>query len=154
PSDGGLCRRRRAMREGTYTTLACHHDPSVRAALAARLTSAGADDWSLTPVHPALLHARVAAYQRQGDLQALAVRQRRHAAALQRQADSLRKSVIPVGVTLLATHDFGRLLETILVEAKTLCNADGGTLYLRTEDDQLRFVIVRNDSLGIAMGGT
>jgi pimeloyl-ACP methyl ester carboxylesterase len=49
--------------------------------------------------------------------------------------------------------DFDRLLERIVLEAQQLCNADGGTLYLRTEDDRLRFVIVRNRSLNIAMGG-
>lgn len=42
----------------------------------------------------------------------------------------------------------------ILVEAKNLCNADGGTLYLRTEDDHLRWAIVRNRSLDFKLGGT
>ncbi|MBM4361369.1 MAG: GAF domain-containing protein [Deltaproteobacteria bacterium] len=59
-----------------------------------------------------------------------------------------------VGISLGAERNKDRLLETILVEAKTLCNADGGTLYLRTDDDQLRFAIMRTDSLGIAVGGT
>ena len=44
-------------------------------------------------------------------------------------------------------------MELILLEAKDLCNADGGTLYLRDEDE-LRFAIMRTDSLDIAMGGT
>src|SRR5690606_19571954 len=39
-------------------------------------------------------------------------------------------------------------------EAKRISRADGGTLYLRTEDDQLRFAILRNDTLGIAFGGS
>jgi GAF domain-containing protein len=73
---------------------------------------------------------------------------------LERRFDALIKAVIPIGVALLATRDFQRMLETILLEAKALCHADGGTLYLRTDDDQLRFVMLRNDSLGIAMGGT
>lgn len=38
--------------------------------------------------------------------------------------------------------------------AKELTNADGGTLYLMTEEDSLNFKIVRTDSLNIAMGGT
>lgn len=59
-----------------------------------------------------------------------------------------------VGIALSAEHDTDRLMERILVEAKDLCRADGGTLYMRTEDDHLRFAIVRNDSLGIALGGT
>lgn len=59
-----------------------------------------------------------------------------------------------VGTALSAERDKDRLLEMILLEAKTLCRADGGTLYLRTEDDTLRFAIMRTDSLGIALGGT
>ncbi|MFK7999203.1 MAG: HD domain-containing phosphohydrolase [Polyangiales bacterium] len=59
-----------------------------------------------------------------------------------------------VGIALSAEHDTDRLMERILMEAKKLCRADGGTLYMRTEDDHLRFAIVRNDSLGIALGGT
>jgi GAF domain-containing protein len=45
-------------------------------------------------------------------------------------------------------------LETILLEAKDLSNADGGTLYLSDEDGNLKFEIMRTDSLKIAMGGT
>lgn len=59
-----------------------------------------------------------------------------------------------VGVALSAERNRDRLLESILIEAKELCNADGGTLYLRTEEDDLRFAIMRTDSLGIALGGT
>jgi HD-GYP domain-containing protein (c-di-GMP phosphodiesterase class II) len=59
-----------------------------------------------------------------------------------------------VGIALSAERNKDRLLEMILVEAKTLCNADGGTLYLRTDDDHLKFAIMRTDSLGIALGGT
>ncbi|HEX2880981.1 MAG TPA: GAF domain-containing protein, partial [Polyangiaceae bacterium] len=59
-----------------------------------------------------------------------------------------------IGVALSAEQNKDRLVEMILLEAKTLCNADGGTLYLRTDEDELRFVILRNDTLGIALGGT
>jgi len=45
-------------------------------------------------------------------------------------------------------------LETILLEAKDLSNADVGTLYLSDEDGNLKFEIMRTDSLKIAMGGT
>ena len=64
------------------------------------------------------------------------------------------KRLIEIGIALSAERDHNRLLETILVEAMDLCNADGGSLYLRTADDTLRFEIMRTDSLGIAMGGT
>ena len=58
-----------------------------------------------------------------------------------------------IGVALSSEKDINRLLETILDAAKTITNADGGTLY-RVIDDQLKFEIVLNDSLKIAMGGT
>jgi HD-GYP domain-containing protein (c-di-GMP phosphodiesterase class II) len=60
-----------------------------------------------------------------------------------------------IGAALSHERDIDRLLETILVAAKTITHADGGTLYRMSEDERsLRFEIVRNDSLGIAMGGT
>ncbi len=74
--------------------------------------------------------------------------------ALEQRFEAIVKAVIPIGVTLLGARDFQALLEQILLEAKTLCRADGGTLYLRTDADELRFVIMRNDSLGISLGGS
>ena len=62
--------------------------------------------------------------------------------------------LIEIGIALSAERDINRLMEMILLEAKDLCNADGGTLYLRTDDDRLKFEIMRTDSLKIAMGGT
>ncbi len=60
-----------------------------------------------------------------------------------------------IGVSLSKERDITRLLETILLAAKTITNADGGTLYRTTEDGAaLRFEILRTDSLNIAMGGT
>jgi HD-GYP domain-containing protein (c-di-GMP phosphodiesterase class II) len=59
-----------------------------------------------------------------------------------------------VGLSLSAEKNKDRLVEMILLEAKALCRADGGTLYLRTEDDQLAFDMMHTDSLGLALGGT
>jgi len=60
-----------------------------------------------------------------------------------------------IGAALSKERDINRLLETILVAAKTITHADGGTLYRMTEDRHaLRFEILRTDSLHIAMGGT
>ena len=58
-----------------------------------------------------------------------------------------------IGVSLSREKDLGRLLETILLAAKELANADAGTLYL-VEDGMLKFEILRTDSLSIAFGGT
>ena len=58
-----------------------------------------------------------------------------------------------IGIALSQERDIDKLLETILVAAKNLTHADGGTLY-RLVDGKLQFEIVRTDSLSIAMGGT
>jgi len=70
-----------------------------------------------------------------------------------RRLNSLR-GIIPLGVALSAEKDFSRLLETIVIEAQRITSADAGSLYLRTEDNQLKFVILRNESLQMALGGT
>ncbi|MDA0654250.1 MAG: GAF domain-containing protein [Proteobacteria bacterium] len=68
------------------------------------------------------------------------------------QGNVLRR-LIDVGIALSAEKDHNKLMERILVEAKAIYNADGGTFYLR-QDDRLSFAIMRNDSMGIALGGT
>jgi len=59
-----------------------------------------------------------------------------------------------IGVALSKETDTNRLLEAILVAAQKITNADGGTLYRMTEERTLKFEIMRNDTLQIAMGGT
>jgi len=59
-----------------------------------------------------------------------------------------------VGASLSAERDIDRLLESILVAAKTITRADGGTLYRVTEERTLRFEIVRTTSLRYYLGGT
>jgi GAF domain-containing protein len=72
-----------------------------------------------------------------------------------RRADDLLHVVIPIGVDLSSEKDFNRLLEKILVEAKAFCHAQAGILYLlRKEEQQLEYVIVRNDARHVALGGT
>jgi HD-GYP domain-containing protein (c-di-GMP phosphodiesterase class II) len=60
-----------------------------------------------------------------------------------------------IGAALSNERSIDALLEKILLAAKTITHADGGTLY-RTDEaaEHLRFEIMRTDSLGIAMGGT
>lgn len=70
-----------------------------------------------------------------------------------KRADSLLDIVIPIGIELSVEKDFGRLLEKMLLEAKSFCNADAGTLYL-VKNNHLEFAVVRNDTLDISMGGT
>lgn len=59
-----------------------------------------------------------------------------------------------IGIALSKERDTAKLLETILMAAKTLLHADGGTLYRLEEDSQqLRFEVLYNDSLHLHMGG-
>lgn len=59
-----------------------------------------------------------------------------------------------IGVALSVVKDPDQLLETILLGAKELTNSDAGTLYTATENQTLKFQILRTDSLNIAQGGT
>ncbi len=83
-------------------------------------------------------------------------------ATWQRRARDLER-LYRVGVALSAEQNKDRLVELILLEAKELTRADGGTLYLSIDNDavdghgdatHLRFAILRNDTLGVARGGT
>ncbi len=60
-----------------------------------------------------------------------------------------------IGTSLSKERDITRLLESILLAAKKITQADGGTLYRIDDSGQsLSFEIMRTDSLRIAMGGT
>ena len=111
----------------------------------------GAEDVMLCePFRPALFTRKVAlSLQKHRAEQQLAQNQLEYAKA-QKLANDLTQIILPVGRSLSKIHHFDRLLEKMLREAKAVCNADGGTLYLR-EGDELRFVILLNDSLGIAI---
>ena len=59
-----------------------------------------------------------------------------------------------IGVSLSNEANLARLLEGILLAAKAITRADGGTLYRVSEDRRaLHFEIVRTDSLNLAFGG-
>ena len=81
------------------------------------------------------------------------------AMAIQNVEDLFRRleQLNEIGASLSAERDINRLLESILLAAKAITRADGGTLYLLTEEDgtkRLKFEIMRTQSLNIAMGGT
>jgi DNA-binding response OmpR family regulator len=121
---------------------------------AARCIEMGADDFLIRPFDPIVLKSRVNICLERKRLHNLESTYLVHVHKEKERAEKLLNVVIPVGVALSAEKDFDRLLEMILLEAKALCDADGGTLYLRTDDDRLRFVMVHNNSLGVAAGGT
>jgi HD-GYP domain-containing protein (c-di-GMP phosphodiesterase class II) len=59
-----------------------------------------------------------------------------------------------IGIALSAERDHQRLLEMILLGAQEITNADGGTLYTITQDNHLKFEMMRNKSLSMYLGGT
>jgi diguanylate cyclase (GGDEF)-like protein len=61
--------------------------------------------------------------------------------------------LIDIGLALSAEKDIDSLLERILREAKSLADADAGSLYLKNTDKSLCFAIVLNDTLNIFQGG-
>lgn len=117
------------------------------------LMESGADDYLSLPISLPVLDAKTNIWIERKQLYELHRAYQDQIRSEKSRADDLLQVVIPLGVALSAEKDFNRLLETILLQAKTLCRADGGTLYLKTEDNHLRFVIVRNDTLKIQMGG-
>ena len=60
-----------------------------------------------------------------------------------------------IGASLSSERDISLLLEKIVVAAKQITRADGGTLYLLSADRRhLHFEIVRTSSLRLAFGGS
>ena len=64
------------------------------------------------------------------------------------------EKLIDIGIALSAEKNIARLLEMILLGAKTITNADGGTLYSVQDNRAVKMEIIRTDSLNFAMGGT
>ena len=63
--------------------------------------------------------------------------------------------LVKIGLGLSSEKRIDRLLEMIVSEARRFTHADGGTLYITSEDgESLDFTIVQNDSLGVFMGGS
>ncbi len=65
------------------------------------------------------------------------------------------KRLTEIGLALSAEKNINRLMEMILSEARAFTNADGGTLYIMSDDEsKLIFTIIQNDSINVRMGGT
>jgi len=72
----------------------------------------------------------------------------------EKNISNLLRELNEIGIALSVEKDHVRLLELILVKAMEITNADGGTLYSRTDDNQLKFETLHNRSLNIHKGGT
>jgi len=65
------------------------------------------------------------------------------------------RKLIDIGYKISSEKNYNKLLENILMGAKDLSNADGGTLYIFNQDENsLEFKIVSNSSLKISHGGS
>ena len=65
------------------------------------------------------------------------------------------KRLTRIGTALSAEQNIERLFEMIIEEARKFTNADGGTLYIMSDDNrELQFAIVQTETLKIRMGGT
>ncbi len=58
-----------------------------------------------------------------------------------------------IGFQLSKERHLPTLLNLIIEEGMRITNSDGGTLYLKTEDDRLAFEIMKTNSLGTNWGG-
>lgn len=99
-----------------------------------------------------LIHERIEIAE--GMTHILTKRLRYNDQELEETRDSLEKVILPLGIALSTEKNLDHLVERILLEAKKLCNADAGTMYLCTADKHLKFSIMITDSLNIALGGT
>jgi len=60
-----------------------------------------------------------------------------------------------IGTALSAERNIERLFEMIVEEAREFTGADGGTLYIMSDDEtELQFAIVQTETLDLRMGGT
>lgn len=116
-----------------------------------KMIELGADDYVQEPVTPETLdlRVRIVMQKKRHERNELA-----HFSRIEQMAEMMEKVILPMGVALSTETDFDRLLERIVNEARSICRADAGTVYIRTNDNTLRFAIVITESLGIHLGGS
>ena len=56
-----------------------------------------------------------------------------------------------IAIRLGSIYEREAILDTMLIDAMNMSNADGGSLYL-VQNNQLKFLLVRNRSLGLNFG--
>ncbi len=70
-----------------------------------------------------------------------------------KQCETQISRLADIGYKLSTERHLPSLLNEIMEEAMRITNSDGGTLYLVTDDNRLRFEIMKNISMGTDMGG-
>jgi hypothetical protein len=72
----------------------------------------------------------------------------------EKQIRQIRK-LTRIGMALSAERNIERLFEMIVEEARAFTDADGGALYIMSDDEaELQFAIVQTETLDVRMGGT
>lgn len=116
-----------------------------------RMIDSGADDYVQEPVSLDVLDLRVRIVMQKKQLEE---RDKEHSQRAEKMAAMMEEVILPMGIALSTETDFDLLLERIVNEARSICRADAGTVYIRTNEDTLRFAIVITESLGIHLGGS
>jgi HD-GYP domain-containing protein (c-di-GMP phosphodiesterase class II) len=65
-----------------------------------------------------------------------------------KKGDEVVNVIIPLGMALSAEKNYNVLLHKIMDGARSICHADGGTIYIK-EASHLHFKIIENDTLNI-----
>jgi len=114
----------------------------------------GAADYLLLPTNTTLLKARIRSHLQRKRLQEQALASLQAFNEVEKLADDLRLVILPLGISLSVEKNFFRLIERFVEKAMDLCNADAGSLFLRTDDEKLHYAVFRITSLDLAYGGT
>ncbi|MBU2550987.1 MAG: response regulator [Proteobacteria bacterium] len=108
----------------------------------------GANDYITKPFSPPIVKSRVRTHLRLKHVQESLEEQNRVL------VDNVR-AFAQIGLALSGEKNLNRLLESIVDEARALCHADAGTLYIMDDDGKhLRFEILQNETMGTRLGGT
>jgi sigma-B regulation protein RsbU (phosphoserine phosphatase) len=86
-----------------------------------------------------------------GMLRALTQRIKDNNVAIGNLRDFMENRLLPLGAALSSEKNFDRLIERILTEARSLCHADAGTIYI-LNDGRLDFKLMFCDSPGVEIG--
>ena len=121
--------------------------PGAPVSRLARCIEWGAADYLIHSDHHVLLRARLQNVLQRKLLQEQASTALEAFNEVEKIADDLRLVILPIGAALSAETDYARLIARIVAEAQSICNADGGALYLAQDDGLLHTDYVRINSL-------
>lgn len=114
----------------------------------------GAKDYLLKPYNQDVVRNRIAAilafeklYRTEQTLKEIIEEEKR-------LSIDLMEFAVPASLKLAKECDYNKLVEKIVLQAMSYCQAEAGILYTRTRNNTLKFEVVRNKPLNIALGGS